>query len=105
MRRAKRKDQNSHYFKTVIGFSGRDSSTNITYPDFVIRTFIQHCKNQSSGLVSYGGATFQGLINCCWKNFCNVESELRKCFRSNFMLVLATILKYSHRTVKVEIVH
>ncbi|CAF1364477.1 unnamed protein product [Rotaria magnacalcarata] len=59
---------------TVIGFKGIDSFTNVTYPAFFIRTFIQHCNNQSLGNISYGGATFQGRINCCWKNHCNIEN-------------------------------
>ncbi|CAF3595505.1 unnamed protein product [Rotaria socialis] len=58
---------------TIIGLTGKDSFTNVTYPTFFIRTFIQHCKNQSLGNISYGGATFQGRINCCWKNHCNIE--------------------------------
>ncbi|CAF4490877.1 unnamed protein product, partial [Rotaria socialis] len=59
---------------TIIGLTGKDSFTNVTYPTFFIRTFIQHCKNQSLGNISYGGATFQGRINCCWKNHCNIEN-------------------------------
>ncbi|CAF4621224.1 unnamed protein product, partial [Rotaria sp. Silwood2] len=58
---------------TIIGLSGHDPFTNTNYPAFTIRTIIAHCENQSLGVVSYGGATFKGRINCCWTNLCNVE--------------------------------
>ncbi|CAF4839779.1 unnamed protein product [Rotaria sp. Silwood1] len=60
---------------TIIGVEGQDPLTNISYSAFTIRTIIAHCENQSLGIVSYGGATFRGRINCCWTNLCNVESE------------------------------
>lgn len=62
--------------KIIVGLAGRDTSTNNSYPVFILRTFMAHCENQPLGIISYGGAIFQGRINCCWKNNCNTESKL-----------------------------
>ncbi|CAF1140007.1 unnamed protein product [Adineta ricciae] len=59
---------------TIIGLAGRDPISNINYPSFTIRTFIMDCQNQSLGLISFGGAEFQGSIGCCQIDNCNIES-------------------------------
>jgi hypothetical protein len=60
----------------IIGLAGKDPITNDYYPTFTIRTFIDNCVNQSFGNVIYGGALFQGSIDCCSTSLCNTH---RKC--------------------------
>lgn len=77
---------------------GKLPYTNDSYAAFVIRTFIRNCTNQPQGMVSYGGATFQGQINCCWKNYCNVESEFNV-FQRQILIVLSDLDIYVARSV------
>ncbi|CAF1152777.1 unnamed protein product [Adineta steineri] len=58
---------------TIVGLAGHDALSNRSYPAFTIRTYIADCRNQSLGVVSYGGATFTGRISCCHTNSCNTE--------------------------------
>lgn len=49
-------------------------------------------------MVSYGGATFQGQINCCWKNYCNAESKFNV-FQRQILIVLSDLDIYVARSV------
>ena len=55
----------------IVGLEGKDLITGGNYPAFTIRTFIENCTNQSLGNITYGGATFQGRIDCCSTPLCN----------------------------------
>ncbi|CAF3074865.1 unnamed protein product [Rotaria sp. Silwood2] len=57
----------------IIGLPGKDLITGRNYSAFTIRTFIDNCTNQSLGNVTYGGATFQGRIDCCSTSLCNIN--------------------------------
>ncbi|CAF0977860.1 unnamed protein product [Rotaria sp. Silwood1] len=57
----------------IVGQTGKDLMTGRNYPAFTIRTFINNCINQSLGNVTYGGATFQGRIDCCSTSLCNIH--------------------------------
>ncbi|UJR17342.1 hypothetical protein I4U23_004237 [Adineta vaga] len=63
---------------TIIGLEGRDTVTGTKYPAFVIRTFISKCVNKQLGKISYGGATFEGRIECCTSHFCNKKTLVIK---------------------------
>lgn len=66
----------NNYLQVIVGLPGKDPSTNINYPAFTMRTFIENCQNQSGKRVSYGGAIFQGRIQCCRTDYCNTESKI-----------------------------
>ncbi|CAF3394623.1 unnamed protein product [Rotaria socialis] len=57
----------------IVGLAGTDLKTRHHYLSFTIRTFIHNCANQSFGNVTYGGATFQGRIQCCSTPLCNID--------------------------------
>ena len=59
----------------ILGLAGVDGMTGKQYPPFTIRTFIANCVNQSLGNVTYGGARFQGCIQCCSTSLCNTSRE------------------------------
>lgn len=60
----------------IIGLAGKDPITNRNYPSFVVRTFINNCTNQSLDNVTYGGANFQGSIECCSSSLCNIHRKI-----------------------------
>jgi len=60
----------------IIGLAGKDLITGDDYSAFYIRTFIDNCVNQSLGNVTYGGASFQGRIDCCSTSLCNTHRKL-----------------------------
>ncbi|CAF2050611.1 unnamed protein product [Rotaria magnacalcarata] len=57
----------------IVGLAGTDLKTGHHYLSFTIRTFIHNCVNQSFGNVTYGGAAFQGRIQCCSTSLCNID--------------------------------
>jgi hypothetical protein len=59
----------------IIGLEGKDPVSGVSYPAFIIRTFVGQCVNQPFGNVNYGGATFVGRLDCCSSSLCNSKRK------------------------------
>jgi hypothetical protein len=73
----------------IVGLAGKDLITGDNYSAFTIRTFIDNCINQSLGNITYGGATFQGYIDCCTTSLCNKHRKVKiKNLKNNFLSLI-----------------
>ncbi|CAF1098107.1 unnamed protein product [Adineta steineri] len=82
---------------TIIGREGQDAATGKKYPMFVIRTFISKCvTSKQLGKMSYGGATFEGRIECCTSHFCNTRTlnitKRHRIFSKKMLMIIGMII-------------